>query len=78
MKRKLSQKELRFLKELESLLSRNEASISTLNKRVTFFIDNVEEGDCVPTVEHLDAASLSRLTKKGTVSLDWDYSHLSK
>lgn len=71
MKRKLSQKELRFLKELESLLSRNGASISTLNKRVTFFIDNVEEGDCLPTVEHVDATSLSRLIRKGKARLDW-------
>lgn len=71
MKRKLSQKETNFLKELEELLSRNEASVAVLNDRVSFFIDNKEEGDCVPTESYTDAASLSRLIKKGRVRLDW-------
>lgn len=71
MKRKLSQKETNFLKELEDLLSRNEATVAVLGGRVSFFIDNKEEGDCIPTESYVDAASLSRLIRKGKVRLDW-------
>lgn len=70
MKRKLSQKEANFLKELADLLSRNDAMIAILDKRVSFFIDNVEEGDCVPIAPCIDATSLFRFTRKGEVRLN--------
>lgn len=70
MKRKLSQKEANFLKELADLLSRNDAMIAILDKRVSFFIDNVEEGDCVPIASCIDATSLFRFTRKGEVRLN--------
>lgn len=74
MRRKLSQKETNFLKEFEELLLRNNAAVTVLGDRVSFFIDKIEDGDCVPTESYIDAASLSRLIKKGKVRLDWKQS----
>lgn len=69
MERKLSQKEMSFLKELEALLLRSDAGITVLMGRVSFFIDNVEEGDCVPTEDYLDAKGLSHIIEEGKARL---------
>ena len=45
MKRNLTYKEKKFIKELSELLYHYDASITSINQKVTFFIDNVEEGD---------------------------------
>ena len=77
MERKLSQKELTFLKDLESLLSSNNAVITVNRNHVTFFIDNTHGGDCVPLVPPVNECLLSSLTDEGTVTWDWNYHPLA-
>lgn len=61
MKRNLTYKEKRFIMELSKLLHHYDAAITSINKRVTFFIDNEEEGDCVVSADMVNAQTLDTM-----------------
>ena len=61
MKRNLTYKEKKFIKELSELLYHYDASITSINQKVTFFIDNVEEGDCVVSADMVTAQELDTM-----------------
>ena len=61
MKRNLTYKEKKFIKELSELLYHYDASITSINQKVTFFIDNVEEADCVVSADMVTAQELDTM-----------------